>query len=284
MSGSGERYAQIAEVVDNLRKRDNRPLDAGVILGSGLGILADQMSNVTKIPYGDLPHFPQSTVSGHAGQFVIGELEGRTLIMMQGRFHYYEGYAMQQVVMPVYVMRQLGIRQLLVTNAAGGLNPDFQAGDLMLIADHLNLTGDHPLIGPNDERFGPRFPDLSNAYDPTLRQLAREAAEQEQAAEQGAARPLREGVYAGISGPSYMTPAELKMLAKVGADALGMSTVPEVIAARHLGLPVLGISCITDMAIGEALEPLTHEQVVAMAEQTRPRFIRLMRQIIARLP
>lgn len=195
------------------------------------------------------------------------------MLAMQGRIHYYEGYTMSQVVFPVYVMKGLGISSLIVTNACGGINRGFQAGDLMVIQDHLNLTGDHPLIGPNLEIFGPRFPDMSRAYHPPYRELAKK-----KAAELGFT--LQEGVYAGISGPSYMTPTELMMLARLGADAVGMSTVPEVIAAAHVGLKVLGISCVTDRAVGEELEPLSHEQVMEMARQTRPRFISLIKAII----
>lgn len=246
----------------------------GLILGSGLGDLAEEIEESTVIPYGEIPHFPDATVEGHAGQLVIGRLAGQHVVAMQGRFHYYEGYGLQEVVLPVYMMKALGAQVLIATNAAGGMNPEFAPGDLMLITDHLNLTGVNPLIGPNDDRLGPRFPDMSTAYDPELIALAEQVG-----AEQGV--QLQKGVYAGISGPTYMTAAELKMLRKLGGGAVGMSTVPEVIAARHTGLRVLGISCITDMATGEEQEPLTHEQVVAVADQTKPRFIRLVKEIVA---
>ena len=251
----------------------NRKPELGLILGSGLGVLADEITDAVRISYGEIPHFPVSTVEGHKGELVVGTLEGRVVAAMQGRFHYYEGYTMQQVVLPVYVMRQLGIHSLVVTNACGGMNRAFAPGDLMLIRDHINWTGDHPLIGANLATFGPRFPDMSDAYTAAYREHARARAEQLGIA-------VQEGVYAGVSGPSYMTPAELMMLARVGADAVGMSTVPEVIAASHAGIKVLGIACVTDMAIGEELEPLTHEQVMEVANRTRPHFLSLVKAII----
>lgn len=254
-------------------------LDIGLILGSGLGDMAEQIEQATVIPYSDIPHFPVSTVEGHAGQFVIGKLEGKNVIAMQGRFHYYEGYSMKKVVFPVYVMRQLGVRTLVITNAAGGMNRSFQAGELMLISDHINMTGDNPLIGVNHPELGVRFPDMSEAYNRGYRALAKRIAEQ-MGEERGSAVRLQEGVYAGISGPNYLPPAELTMLARLGGDAIGMSTVGEVIAARHAGLKVLGISCITDMAVGEELEPLTHDQVVAVANRTKPVFIELVKRFV----
>ncbi|GLI07330.1 purine nucleoside phosphorylase [Paenibacillus tyrfis] len=258
---------------------DRRSLDMGLVLGSGLGDMAAQVEDAIAIPYDRIPHFPVSTVEGHAGQFVIGKLEGKNVIVMQGRFHYYEGYSMKKVVFPIYVMKQLGVRSLVITNAAGGMNRGFQAGDLMLISDQLNLTGDNPLIGINHPELGPRFPDMSQAYTPQFRDLAKRIAAQ-MGQERGEAIRLQEGVYAGISGPNYLPPAELTMLANLGGDAVGMSTVGEVIAASHAGLKVLGISCITDMAIGEELEPLTHEQVVAVANRTKPIFIELVRRFV----
>ncbi|ALS22756.1 purine-nucleoside phosphorylase [Paenibacillus naphthalenovorans] len=254
---------------------DRRSLDIGLVLGSGLGDMAAQVEDAVTIPYERIPHFPVSTVEGHAGQFVIGRLEGKSVIVMQGRFHYYEGYSMKKVVFPIYVMKQLGVRSLVITNAAGGMNRTFQAGDLMLITDHLNMTGDNPLIGINHPELGPRFPDMSEAYNREYRALAKQISEQI-GHERNEPVRLQEGVYAGISGPNYLHPAELTMLARLGGDAIGMSTVGEVIAASHAGLKVLGISCITDMAIGEELEPLTHEQVVAVANRTKPVFIELV--------
>jgi purine-nucleoside phosphorylase len=253
--------------------------EIGLVLGSGLGDLAHQVENAITIDYHEVPHFPVSTVEGHAGRFVVGTLEGKPVIVMQGRFHYYEGYAIKKVVFPVYVMKELGVQTVVMTNAAGGMNRSFHAGDLMLISDHLNLTGDNPLIGPNHNELGVRFPDMSEAYNRAYRALAHQVAKDIKG-EDGKALQLQEGVYAGISGPTYETPAELMMLARIGGDAVGMSTVGEVIAARHAGLKVLGISCITDMAIGEELEPLTHEQVVAVANRTKPMFIALVKAFI----
>lgn len=242
----------------------------GMILGSGLGVMADEVQDAVVIPYGEIPHFPVSTVEGHSGELVVGELEGKTVLVMKGRFHYYEGYSMKEVVFPVYVMERLGIDTLLVTNAAGGMNRSFRAGDLMLIKDHINNTGSNPLIGSNIAELGPRFPDMSQAYNRELRAIVAE-----QASVLGIT--LQQGVYVGISGPAYCTPAELMMMAGWGADAVGMSTVSEVTAANYCGMRVAGITCITDMAIGDELEPLTHEQVVRVAEETRPKFIALVR-------
>lgn len=270
---------QIRDAADHLKQKlaahwGGQGPEIGLILGSGLGELGDRVENALYADYAQIPHFPRSTVAGHAGRFVFGELEGKRVAVMQGRFHYYEGYSMRRVVFPVYVMRELGIRSLVLTNAAGGLNPSFAAGDLMLLSDHINLTGDNPLIGPNDDELGARFPDMSAVYDPALRALARKAA----AGIEGLR--LQEGVYCGITGPSYSPPAELRMMQVIGGDAVGMSTVPEAIAARHGGLRVVGISCITDMALPDSLEVLTHEQVVAVAERTKPKFIELVRAIV----
>jgi purine-nucleoside phosphorylase len=248
----------------------------GLILGSGLGELADDIQEAVRIPYELIPHFPVSTVEGHAGQLVTGRLHNKTVIAMQGRFHYYEGYSMQEVTFPVRVMKALGADHLIVTNACGGMNPAFKAGDLMLIQDHLNMTGANPLIGTNESALGPRFPDMSRAYTPELLTLVRKSA-------QSLGIEIQQGVYAGITGPTYMTPAELTMLRKLGGDAVGMSTVPEVIVASHMAMKVIGFSCVTDMAIGEHLEPLSHEQVIEVANRTKPRFIALVREIVARM-
>lgn len=264
---------RINEARDTIQIRASMKPEVGLILGSGLGDLADQIENKISISYSEIPHFPESTVEGHAGQLVVGTLSGKKVIAMQGRFHFYEGYSQKEVVFPVYVMKALGIHTLIATNAAGGMNASFRAGDLMIITDHLNMTGSNPLIGPNDIKLGARFPDMSRAYTPELITLAKQVAQK-----QGI--QVQQGVYAGVSGPTYMTPAELIMLRKLGGDAVGMSTVPEVIAARHAGLNVLGISCITDMAIGEELEPLTHEQVVEVANRTKPIFMNLVQGIL----
>jgi len=248
----------------------------GLILGSGLGELADDIEDAVRIPYESIPHFPVSTVEGHAGQLVIGRLHDQTVIAMQGRFHYYEGYTMQEVTFPVRVMKALGVDHLIVPNACGGMNPEFEPGDLMLIRDHLNMTGANPLIGENESTLGPRFPDMSRAYTPDLLELVRETA-------QSLGINVKQGVYAGITGPSYMTPAELTMLRLMGGDAVGMSTVPEAIVASHMSMKVIGISCVTDMAIGEHLEPLSHEQVIEVANRTKPRFISLVKAVVQRL-
>lgn len=248
----------------------------GLILGSGLGILADEMEEAVEIPYAHIPHFPVSTVEGHAGTLVGGKLAGKWVVAMKGRFHYYEGYSLEQVTFPVRVMHFLGVDTLVVTNAAGGIQPQWQAGDLMVIKDHLNLMFCNPLIGPNDEQLGPRFPDMSRAYDPHLRSLAHEVARE-------LGIPLREGVYAGLTGPSYETPAEIRMLRTLGGDAVGMSTVPEVIVANHMGMRVLGLSCIANLAAGVQDVPLSHEEVMATAQKIRDRFVQLVRGIIGKM-
>ncbi|MEF3301881.1 purine-nucleoside phosphorylase [Paenibacillus sp. GYB003] len=271
---------QINQAAGYIRGRIGDRLPAiGLVLGSGLGDLAEEVEDAAVIDFGDVPHFPVSTVEGHAGRFVVGKLEGKTVIVMQGRFHYYEGYPMRKVVAPIYVMHKLGVRTIVLTNAAGGMNRAFRPGDLMLICDHINMTGDHPLIGKNFAELGPRFPDMSEAYNKAYRELAHRISSQIRG-DDGDSLELQEGVYCGISGPSYMTPAELGMLARLGGDAVGMSTVAETIAARHCGIDVLGISCITDMAIGEELEPLTHEQVMEVANRTKPKFAALVKSFV----
>jgi purine-nucleoside phosphorylase len=245
----------------------------GLILGSGLGILAEEIQNPTVIPYSDIPEFPVSTVEGHAGQLVIGELAGKQVVVMQGRFHYYEGYSMEKVTFPVRVMKLIGVETIVVTNAAGGVNKEFEAGDLMLITDHINNFGDNPLIGANDSEFGVRFPDMSEAYTLSLQEVARKVATD-------FGITLKEGVYAGNTGPSYETPAEVRMLRVLGADAVGMSTVPEVIIARHAGIKVLGISCISNMAAGILDQPLTHDEVMETTEKVKGNFLSLVKGIV----
>lgn len=264
------------EAVLSIQQKLSQAPVLGLILGSGLGDLAEEIEQPVTIKYEDIPHFPVSTVPGHAGQLVIGTLKGVSVLAMQGRFHFYEGYDQQEVTFPVRVMHGLGISQLIVTNACGGMNQAFEPGDLMIIEDHLNMTGDNPLIGPNHETFGPRFPDMSQAYNRDLIQVAENAAKSLNI-------ETKKGVYAGISGPSFMTPTELTMLRKLGGDAVGMSTVPEVIVANHSGIDVLGIACVTDMAIGETLEPLSHDQVVAVADRTKPKFINLVKETVVQL-
>ncbi|MCF6093469.1 purine-nucleoside phosphorylase [Microaerobacter geothermalis] len=268
------KYDKIIEAKEYILSKIKIKPVIGLILGSGLGDLANEIEDPVKIPFEAIPHFPVSTVEGHVGQMVIGTLDGKPVVVMQGRFHYYEGYTMSEVTFPVYVMKFLGVQLMIVTNAAGGMNRNFQPGDLMIIQDHINFTGDHPLIGPNDDRLGPRFPDMSQAYTPSLVSFVKQVAERLQI-------PVQTGTYAGISGPAYMTPSELTMLAKLGGDAVGMSTVPEVIVASHAGLKVIGITCITDMAIGDELEPLTHEQVVEVANRAKPKFIKLVKAVVS---
>lgn len=249
----------------------------GLILGSGLGVLAEDIEDKVIISYGDIPHFPTSTVEGHAGNLVIGTLEGKSVVAMQGRFHFYEGYSMQEVTFPVRVMHALGVESVLITNAAGGVNKAFHPGDLMIIQDHINLTGSNPLIGPNDEQLGPRFPDMSSVYDKECIQHARTIATELDI-------NVQTGVYVGNSGPTYETPAEINMLRMLGGDAVGMSTVPEAIVARHMGLNVLGISCITNMAAGILDEPLSHEDVIQTANKAQKRFITLVKETIRTFP
>lgn len=250
--------------------------EIGLILGSGLGVIGDEVEDGVTIPYGDIPHFPVSTVEGHAGELVIGRLQGRVIALMRGRFHMYEGYEPERTALPVRVMKRLGAQTLLVTNAAGGINLDFASGNLMLISDHINLTGRNPLVGPNDNALGARFPDMSEAYSRRLRGVAKETA-----AELGV--PLKEGVYVGLLGPSYETPAEIRMLRTLGADAVGMSTVSEVIVARHAGLEVVGISCITNMASGILDQPLSHEEVIETTERVKSQFISLVLALLPKL-
>ncbi|MCQ6274839.1 purine-nucleoside phosphorylase [Bacillus sp. V3B] len=246
----------------------------GLILGSGLGVLADEIEQPVKIKYTDIPSFPESTVEGHAGQLVIGELQGLPVLAMQGRFHYYEGYGLDQVTFPVLVMKELGIETLVVTNAAGGVNPSFSPGDLMLITDHINNVGANPLIGPNNQEYGVRFPDMSTAYNQQIQAIAKKAATK-------LGLSLQEGVYVWNSGPSYETPAEIRMLQKLGGDAVGMSTVPEVIVARHAGMNILGISCISNMAAGMMDQPLSHDEVMETTEKVREQFLSLVKEIIS---
>lgn len=250
--------------------------DIGVILGSGLGDYAEALEDAVKLPYSEIPGFPRSTVAGHAGMWCCGTLYGKRVVMMQGRFHYYEGYGMKDVTLPVRVMQKIGVKTLIVTNAAGGVNLGYHPGELMVIGDMFSMTAQNPLIGPNLDAFGPRFPDMSCAFDKELRALAHECAN-----EQGFA--LREGVYAQMAGPTYETPAEIRMLRTLGADAVGMSTVPEVIVARHGGMRVLGISCITNMAAGILDQPLNHAEVTETANRVKGQFKNLLDRIIEKM-
>ncbi|MBS4203012.1 purine-nucleoside phosphorylase [Lederbergia citrea] len=248
----------------------------GLILGSGLGVLADEIEQPVKIPYEDIPDFPVSTVEGHAGQLVLGDLNGNEVIAMQGRFHFYEGYDFSEVTFPVRVMKALGVETLIVTNAAGGVNEQFQPGDLMIITDHINNMGGNPLIGANDSRLGARFPDMSEAYSKKLIGLAKETATKLNLT-------IREGVYFGNPGPMYETPAEVKMIRLLGGDSVGMSTVPEVTVARHSGIEVLGISCISNLAAGMLDQPLSHDEVIETTEKVRSEFLRFVKALVAAL-
>ncbi len=245
----------------------------GIILGSGLGGFADTLTDKIVIPYGELPNFPHSSVPGHAGRLVLGKLAGEPIVAMQGRVHYYEGYQPWQVALPARVLCLLGIKTLVVTNAAGGINLDLKPGDLMGITDHINLAGWNALIGPNDDRLGPRFPDMSQAYHPLLFELLLQSARRTKV-------PMKKGVYAILSGPSYETPAEIRALRVLGADAVGMSTVPEVVAANHMGVRVAGISCITNLAAGIGDKPLSHEEVAETANQVKEIFSRLLTEFL----
>lgn len=263
----------VREAAAYIEQESGKSPEIGMILGSGLGILGNEVEDAVIIPYEDIPHFPRSTVEGHAGQLVLGTLEGRSVLVMQGRFHYYEGYDMDAVTFPVRVMKILGIEDMLVTNAAGGCNPEFKPGDLMLISDHIKFFSNSPLRGANVDLFGPRFNDMSDAYSLELRKKAK-------AVGAGLGFDLAEGVYAFMSGPSFETPAEIRMLQLLGADAVGMSTVPEVITAVHAGMRVLGISCITNMAAGILDQPLNHEEVMETGAMVRDTFAALIRGIL----
>jgi purine-nucleoside phosphorylase len=270
---------QFDETANAVRARTRRTPRVGVILGSGLNSVADAIKDPDVIPFGELPHFPASTVVGHKGRLLVGELEEQTVLAMQGRVHFYEGYSMAEVTLPVRVMQRLGLQILIVTNAAGGVNPEFQAGDVMLINDHLNflgMMGSNPLMGPNFDEIGPRFPDMSQAYDRQLAQQARQIA-------RDSGIDLREGVYAGLSGPSFEGPADLRFLRLAGADAVGMSTVHEVIVARHGGMRVLGISGISNKANLDGSTVTTHEEVIEAGKVIGPKVERLIAGVLRQL-
>lgn len=268
-------YEQILAAASFIKDRLAVPTQGavGVVLGSGLGAFADELSEPQFLPYAEIPHFPQGSVSGHSSRLVLGKVGQTPVLAMQGRVHMYEGYTPQQVVLPVRVLMMLGVKVLIITNAAGGISSDLAPGDLMLIADHLNLSCRNPLVGDNDERMGPRFPDMSDTYAKRLREIAQQVAEQQQI-------ELKSGVYAGLLGPSYETPAEIRMLGVMGANAVGMSTVPEVIACGHGGAAVLGISCITNLAAGISQTPLDHAEVKETADRVRADFVRLLHNLV----
>jgi purine-nucleoside phosphorylase len=266
----------IRRAADAVRERADASPEVGLVLGTGLGGLAGDVEDAVAVPYGEIPGFPASTVESHAGRLVAGRLEGRRVLAMEGRFHRYEGYSLEQVTFPVRVMRELGAGSLVVSNACGCMNPLWERGDLVLVTDHINLMGDNPLVGPNLEEHGPRFPDMSEAYDAGLRETARSAALEE-------GLVLREGVYVAVTGPNLETPAEYRMLRTLGADVVGMSTVPEVIVARHAGMRVLCLGIVTDMALPDALEPVDVEEIIATAEGAEPDLTRLVRRVLGRM-
>lgn len=270
--------SRLDETIRFIRSRTKLKPRAGIILGSGLGEIARHVEVDTAIPYGELPHFPESTkVVGHAGRLLFGHLDGQKVVVMEGRFHFYEGFSMDQVTYPVRVMHALGIRELIVSNACGGLNRQFVNGDLMLITDIVNMMFANPLIGPNDESLGPRFPDMSRPFSDKMLDLAREVAREKRI-------KLQTGTYVAVTGPNYETRAELRFLARLSGDAVGMSTVPEVIVARHAGIEhILGISVVTDMATGEFKQQVTHEEVLHVAAEVGPRFVELVREVVRRL-
>jgi purine nucleoside phosphorylase I, inosine and guanosine-specific len=264
---------RIESAKNYIKSKYDGDIDAAIILGTGLGELSETIENGIKIPYMDIPEFPVSTVAGHKGELIIGDLSGKKVVAFNGRFHYYEGYSMETVTFGVRVTKALGIEKIIVTNAAGGMNPSYHAGELMIITDHINLSGDNPLIGKNFNELGPRFPDMSQAYNRELILLAEKAAKD-------LSIHINKGVYASVAGPNFETPAELRMLRMIGGDAVGMSTVPEVIAANHMGMKVLGISCITDMAVAETLQPVSHEIVLANANRAKNNFLSLVKRIV----
>jgi purine-nucleoside phosphorylase len=268
-------YDQVSAAADAVRAEVPRLPEIAIVLGSGLGDFARTLGEAVAMPYTSLPHWPGSNVVGHDGQLVIGSVRGRRIAALSGRCHAYEGHPMSAVTFAVRVMGRLGVKTLILTNAAGGINTGFSQGALMVIDDHINLSGQNPLVGPNDDRWGPRFPDMTNVYSPRLRAIADEAGKQLDVL-------LPHGVYAGLLGPSYETPAEIRFLRTIGADAVGMSTVAEAIAARHMGIEVLGVSCITNMAAGVLPFPLDHKEVMETAARVRGQFIALLEGIVER--
>lgn len=275
-------YEKAAEAATFIKERYPSNIRAAIVLGSGLGAFAEKVEAAVTIPFAEIPGFVRSTVEGHAGQLVIGDLSGVIVVVQQGRFHYYEGYEMEQVMLPVRTFGVMGIRNLILTNAAGSLNSDMPPGSLMMITDHINCFGVNPLRGPNDVRFGPRFPDMTEVYDRGFRKIA----EQEAAAissERSGLDLLNKGIYCGLSGPTYETPAEVRMYRQLGADAVGMSTVPEAIAARHMGMRVLGISCITNLAAGMTDEAIDHSHVMTTGADAAEVFGEFLKRVVARI-
>lgn len=277
-SAVSDLYARAEHAARTIRARtQSEEARVAVVLGSGLGGFVDEFSDATQIPYSEIPGFVPSTAEGHAGQLVVGRVQQVSVIAMQGRMHFYEGYSLQETTFPIRVFKLLGINTLVLTNAAGGIDVQLSQGALMVISDHLNLMGVNPLCGPNDERFGPRFPDMTEVYSRRLQEIVVEEAK-------AVGTEVRRGVYAALAGPSYETPAEIHMLRAFGADAVGMSTVPEAIVARHMGMEVLGISCITNMAAGISDVPINHEEVMEIGNRVRSTFGELLRRVIVRIP
>jgi purine-nucleoside phosphorylase len=274
--GAAVQRTRLDEAVAALRAHGGAAPEVGIILGTGLGQLAAGVDVEVSVPYEQVPHFPLSTVESHSGRLLLGTLEGRRVAVLQGRFHRYEGYTLQQVAFPVRVLQQLGADTLLVSNVSGGMNPLWALGDIVLLDDHINLLGDNPLIGENLDELGPRFPDMSEPYDRGLQALAVETALEQRL-------PLRRGVYVAVPGPNLETRAEYRMLRALGADIVGMSTVPEVIVARHMGMRVLGLSIITDLCLPDALEPADVASILRAAGEAEPRLTRLLRGVLARL-
>jgi purine-nucleoside phosphorylase len=269
-------YARVEEAAASIRSRCGDLPETAIVLGSGLGDFADTLQDAIATSYGDVPHWPASNVIGHAGRLVIGNVAGKRVAALSGRAHFYEGHDLATVVFGTRVMGRLGVKRIILTNAAGGINTGFAEGALMVIDDHINMLGTNPLVGANDDRFGPRFPDMTDIYSPRLRRIADDVA-------RSRSIPISHGVYVAVHGPSYETPAEIRFFRTIGADAVGMSTVPEAIAARHMGLEVLGISCITNMAAGVLPQPLHHDEVMETARRVRGSFISLLEGIIERL-
>ncbi len=267
---------KINESIQSIREYSKAVPEIAIILGTGLGKLAEDIKENITIPYKKIVNFPVSTVSGHSGNLVLGSLQGKQVVAMQGRFHFYEGYNMQEIAFPVRVMNKLGASVIIISNAAGGMNRFFKRGDLMLIADHINLMGNNPLIGPNDEQLGPRFPDMSEAYDRELRKITEDIALEE-------GIRLHQGIYVGLPGPMLETPAEYRFLIKMGADAVGMSTVPEVIVANHMGMRVLGISCITDLAVDGVIKKIHFKEILKAAAQSEPMMTKLVKRLISNI-
>ena len=282
-------YENAVEAAEFIKTKYDKPIKTALVLGSGLGGFAERLDDAVKIPYGDIPHFAVSTVEGHAGQLVLGEINGVSVAVQQGRFHYYEGYEMQQVIFPVRVFGVMGIKNVILTNAAGSVQTSYKPGDLVLLRDHINLMGINPLRGANDERFGARFPDMTQIYDTEYQDIASKEAHQmaEERLERRETkdfRPiLRRGVYCGLSGPTYETPAEIRMLRLLGADVVGMSTVPEAIAARHCGLKVLAMSCVSNLAAGMSDDTIHHEEVMEAGQKVANTFKELLERVIPKL-